>query len=247
MTDLQKDQKDQKDQKKDQKDQKDQKKKQLYYPLTDNTINLPPIILTSSLFTYDNVTNKITYNNKNIREFEIATKKQIIDKKRFNNEEFAIMTTRVSNDTLLETNKWCKEQQLQNIKTVYACSVAISKHVKQHKLLVIEMNNTTNKILGIGYIQNILPESFKYQIFSSNRTVNNKYAYMCRRRIDISDMTTNELELIRLLEIFCFKGKCNMKRVRGITRFSLRLQSKLIQNEGLNIYEEIKKIFTNRL
>ena len=199
--------------------------------------------MTSTLYDIvsdDNGNDTIVYNNKNIFEYVHSAKEIEIDST-IVNDEYALMTTRVSNHTLESAENWCKSQHY--IKSVYSCSKAIAKYVKQSKLLVIEMNNTTNKILGIGFIYNVLPEPYKYKINSTY--FNDKYAYLCRCRISINNMNPNEIKLIQLLETFCFKGKSNLKRVRGITRFPLKLMTKL-KKEDNDILLTIKNMFVNR-
>lgn len=185
----------------------------------------------------------IVYNNKNIFEYVHSAKKYDIGKTIIS-DEYALMTTRVKSTTLSITKDWCTQKH--NIKSVYCCSKEVSKTVKQRKLLVIEMNNSTNQLLGIGFIYNITPEPFKHRIFIGENESNNKFTYICRVRVDIDEMTESELSLLRLIGTFCFKGKSNLKRTRGITRFPIRILSKLNNEEQKNILLDVKKIFTDR-
>ena len=64
---------------------------------------------------------------------------------------YGVLLSRFTNETLLENRRW-KENN--GIKCAYGYSVAISENLPLIDYFVIEMNINTNKIEGIGLIEN---------------------------------------------------------------------------------------------
>ena len=151
-----------------------------------------------------------------------------------------ITTTRFNNDTWVQNGAY-REKYQGEFSCIYGSPSELSKKIPvNHPLFVIEMNNSTNKILGIGYINNLY-ETKKYcKVYSPNNY--NRYIFKGKHRID---RTTIEAHNPRLLEIFdeiLFKGKTHVKRGSRITL----LPDVLINHElckDYNLLKEIKEIF----
>jgi phage gp16-like protein len=83
-------------------------------------------------------------------------------------------------------------------------------------MFVLEMNNSINKIEGIGLVRNVAVAG-KHRIYEDDNY--NRYAYLGKTRISRDNMTKEEDALIRMLESHCFKGATHQKRGQGINFF----------------------------
>jgi hypothetical protein len=153
-----------------------------------------------------------------------------------------LATTRF-NDYTWEEN--CKMRLNNNIaKCIYATPLPITSRIKlDSNVFVLEMNNDKNKIMGIGLIRNH-PVAGKYTVHSVHNY--NRFVYIGKWRIDREDMTTNELEILRLLEAVCFRGINHSKRGQGITGLPMKIQYKS-NILGLNLTEYICDMFKTRM
>ena len=123
-----------------------------------------------------------------------------------------IAVTRFNEKTFDEFQKFYRENKLHNC--IYNVPVPIKqKFDKDSYFIVLEMNNSLNKIMGIGLIGNLVKYN-KYSIYSD---VNyNRYCYEGKNRIDHKMFSEKEQETINHLENICFKGKRHLKRGQGI-------------------------------
>jgi hypothetical protein len=134
--------------------------------------------------------------------------KSILATTRFNNKTYQ------ENRIFLETTKDIP----QKVKCLYNCSIPIASTIPVFSnLFVLEMNNETNQIMGIGLIKNQSPEYNKYPIYSDPKY--NQYSYQGSYRIDRSELTEPELAIVRVLEAWCFRGRRHLKRLQGIKAF----------------------------
>jgi len=115
-----------------------------------------------------------------------------------------------------------------------------SKIYYDSNVFVIEMNNSTNKIEGIGLIKNKTVTNRYYKVHTDGNT--NRYIYIGNYFINRETiMSFNEI-LINVLEIILFKGKTHSKRGTGLTIFPEKIL-KLDICQGINIKKEIYKLF----
>ena len=107
------------------------------------------------------------------------------------------------------------------------------------------MNNDTNQIMGIGLILNIAYHRKKnvYEDFNYNR-----YSYFAKKRIDRSEFSILEQEVISILETLCFKGYGHLKRGQGITILPIPYLYKCYnENEKkIDIVQVIREMFNTR-
>jgi hypothetical protein len=107
-------------------------------------------------------------------------------------------------------------------------------------VFVIEMNNSTNKIEGIGLIKN-KPETKKYyKVHSEGNT--NRYTYIGEYFIERDIIDDYNYPLVYALEEILFKGKTHSKRGSGL----LTIPEKVLKFdicEGINVKKEIKELF----
>lgn len=163
-----------------------------------------------------------------------------------------IMTTRFSDNTYKQNRRFRKHPLInkQNIYCVYSAPKQITPTIQKGKpLYVLELNNTQNKIMGVGKVQNI-PLYKKNEIYDPNikeyefHTNYNIYSYTGCEHVETSEMDTEDQENIKILEHICFKGKENMKRSPLITQFPIR---KLYQlRKEFNIHQIIEQMFEKK-
>ena len=103
-------------------------------------------------------------------------------------------------------------------KCIYTSSHPVAVNIPLEKeIFVLEMNNETNRIMGIGRIFNV-PIYNKYKIYNENKF--NVFSCIGTSRIDRTEMQDLEEDIMRVFDILCFKGKRNLKRLEGIKRFA---------------------------
>jgi hypothetical protein len=125
-----------------------------------------------------------------------------------------LMTTRFTQETWHENRAYVDT-------TPYACIYPSPKPVTPaikagRRLLVLEMNNDTNRIMGIGLVRNRII----YQVHPVYKhAAYNEYAYVGKHRLDRTDLTADQEQLVKALEHLCFRGRRHQKRMSGIKRF----------------------------
>lgn len=101
---------------------------------------------------------------------------------------------------------------------------------------MVEMNNTQNKVMGVGLVRNN-PYLQKFLIYDAHGY--NRYVFVGEYRLERDDLPES---VLRALDAILFKGKSHMKRSSGFTIVS----EKLLRDErcdGVNIESEITETF----
>ena len=89
--------------------------------------------------------------------------------------------------------------------SIYGTPIKINSTIlPNEKLIILEMNNSTNKIEGIGFIKNMLFHD-KYKIYKDNNY--NRYIYKSNKYINITDFNEKLKKILKILEHFLFKTK----------------------------------------
>jgi hypothetical protein len=178
-----------------------------------------------------------------------ATAQDIISRKEYltqlkhykNTLQYTLATTRFTNATWNENSKFREKNP--NAKCAYLLPIPISRNIPMDSaVFVLEMNNDKNQIMGIGMIKNHAIYG-KYEIYE-NRNYN-RFSYIGKWRIDVSEMNSEEREILKLFEAMCFKGANHSKRGQGITAFPLKLMYKCSPHVDLTNY--IKRMFKKRM
>jgi hypothetical protein len=127
---------------------------------------------------------------------------------------YTLVTSRFNNDTL-ETNKNYKRKK--NIAgCIYGSPQEMSPKIMYDSLVfVIEMNNDTDKIEGIGLIRNRPHLDKYYRIY--NHCDYNRYVYKSNYRIDRETLWEHNRVLVKVLEYVLFGEKTHLKRGSGFT------------------------------
>jgi hypothetical protein len=102
------------------------------------------------------------------------------------------------------------------------------------------MNNSTNKLEGIGLIKNNCETQKYFKVHSDSNT--NRYTYIGKYFIERDIIYDYNSHLVFVLEEILFKGKTHSKRGCGLTLFPDKVL-KLDVCEGINVKKEIKELF----
>ena len=127
-----------------------------------------------------------------------------------------VLSTRFNNTTYLENRNWRKTNNFKGC--LYSSPKRISTSIAlKEKIYVLEMNNDTNKIMGIGIINNEIYKPTKmYKINNLNR-----YTYKGNTRISRHTLKKKSITSLELFEKILFYGKTHSKRLQGITKIPI--------------------------
>lgn len=148
-----------------------------------------------------------------------------------------IVSTRFTNLT------WTQNLKYRNLMkaSVYGSPKHMCQKIASEALVfVVEMNNDTNKIEGIGLIRNIPCLKKYYNIYEDCNY--NRYVYKGNYHISRDELIRYNQQIVDSLEYILFKEKTHMKRGAGFTR----IPDKLLNHEKcnkINIISVIKSIF----
>lgn len=151
---------------------------------------------------------------------------------------FTVVTGRFNAETLNSNYEYRKKR---GFECMYCCPAKLSPKIPYYSLVfVIEMNNSTNKIEGIGLIKNKSDTSKYYKVHTDGNT--NRYIYIGNYFIDRKIIEEYNSQLVHVLEIILFTGKTHSKRGSGLTTIPEKVL-KFDICKDINIKKEIKNIF----
>ena len=134
-------------------------------------------------------------------------------------EDYDIFVTRFNSLTYNELERY-KDQENKNGYSIYGCSRTISTvhNIDKKLLFVLEMNNTLNKIVGIGIINNIISKT-PHHVYSDDKYNGVYYASPFHIKVDYS-LSNEELNFIHYeFERSVFYGKSNLKRGQNLCKY----------------------------
>lgn len=165
--------------------------------------------------------------------------------------DFDIFITRFNSLTLNELQRY-KEKEGKNEYSIYGCSRKINtvSNIERKLLWVLEMNNTLNQIVGIGFINNIVSNT-SHCVYSNDKY--NQIYYASPFHLNFIDgsciLTEKEKNFIHFeFERSVFYGKSNLKRGQNISKYpDARLKKKhlmfllklYISRNPSNVYEKV--------
>ena len=134
---------------------------------------------------------------------------------------FYLASTRFINSTYIE-NITYREQS--NEFAIYGTLIKIQyKYTIGSTMFVIEMNNETNTIEGIGLITNKVMYDKHYPIYKNDDY--NRYVYKGDYWISCENIRRFDPTIIEICDLILFKGKSHLKRQTGITVLTEKLFS----------------------
>ena len=150
-----------------------------------------------------------------------------------------IVSTRFNENTWTQNINYRLKHKDKELNCIYGSPNPLTEKIMLNSLLfVIEMNNTTNQIEGIGLIRNY-PKINRpiYNIGNFNR-----YTYQWKYRINRDLLLEKNQKLVECLDYILFKEKTHMKRGSGFTMIPEKLM-KHRKCEEMNIKKEIGDLF----
>ena len=152
-----------------------------------------------------------------------------------------LLTTRFNNSTFQENVEFRNKHP--KIGCVYCSPQPNAMEINPDTILfILEMNNETNKITGIGMVRNH-PQVYKYNVYSNGSY--NRYVYTGKYRIDRSEMSEYEERIMKVFDILCFKGTRHMKRGQGLKSFPVDILYKCMKT--LDLVNFISEMFKNKM
>lgn len=175
------------------------------------------------------------------------------------NNRFDILSTRFTSNTYLELYRYKNQKGIEN-QSIYGVKTTIGQNVDIHKyLFVLEMNNTINKIVGIGMIKNFKSKNQDIQIYNDSSLNNHIYTSSFHvQLIDptrINNYSKSSLTKNKVLSIYCenipsefidlmedeiipncFFGKGHIKRGGGFTRYPMKFQKPSILKKFIKLF-----------
>ena len=153
-----------------------------------------------------------------------------------------IGTTRFNALTWKENCSWREKNHPEG------CAYGVMKPISvtiplNSSVFVIEMNNSTNKIMGIGLVTNCPDPPENIKIYRDANYC--CYLYKGNFRIDRSAFSERENTIVRILEHLVFENKTHLKRGQGITSLPEKMIKKVI-DKGMNLNYEIETMFRSR-
>ena len=151
-----------------------------------------------------------------------------------------IAFTHFDNKTYQENRDWCIKNNYGGC--IYGIPIRISSNISPDiKLYVLEMNNTTNRIMGIGII---IPNNHtitRAKIYSDQNY--NRFIYNSKYRIDLYKdyIPLSMIKKIVLLETMLFYGSRHCKRGQGIQLLPAWIRS----TPANNILKELTNYITS--
>jgi hypothetical protein len=151
---------------------------------------------------------------------------------------FHIATTRFNNDTIIENMAYREKTK---IPVIYGTMIKIHRKIDIGSFLfIVEMNNDTNKIEGIGLVKNNLVLEKKHKIYENDDY--NRYIYRGNYWLNRKQIMSLNSSVVEIFDKILFKGKTHLKRACGITV----LNEKLFIIWKLNIAfwkEQVRQLF----
>jgi len=171
---------------------------------------------------------------------EKGLQKKIVKKYEISLRNF-LLTARFNNTTWSENIRFREENP--TISCIYGSPVPLSKHIPSDSVIfMLEMNNDTNRIMGIGLVRNH-PITNKFYIYENGDY--NRYVYSGKHRIDRETMSEEEEKVMQIFDVLCFKSKRHMKRLHGLKSFPADMLYKC--KERLDLVKFISNMFKIRL
>lgn len=152
-----------------------------------------------------------------------------------------ILTSRFNESTWNENKEYRKTHS--QISCVYCSPDPISQSIPNDSVMfILEMNNDTNEIMGIGLVRNH-PILNKYHVYDNGNY--NRYVYVGKNRIDRTDMTEKEEQIMKAFDILCFTGNRHMKRGQGLKSFPIDILYRC--SKKVDLVKFISEMFKSRM
>ena len=149
---------------------------------------------------------------------------------------YTLACTRFNDYTFNENERWRINNNIKGC--IYNAPIRMNPNIPlETDVFVLEMNNTTNKVEGIGYIKNYIHTDKYYNIYDDKNY--NRFTYKGRYRLNRNKLDNYEEKIIQILDILLFKGSKHVKRGQGISK----LPQWILKNKSFNFVNFCKTLF----
>ena len=151
---------------------------------------------------------------------------------------YSVVTGRFNHDTLAANYAYRRKH---NFECIYCVPNELSSKIHyETPVFVIEMNNSSNQIEGIGLIKNKPSCNRYYKVHEDGNT--NRFIYIGDYFIERETIIIYNSFIIDVLDEILFKGKTHSKRGSGLSIIPEKILKFDICN-GIDIKKEIKDLF----
>jgi len=152
---------------------------------------------------------------------------------------FTIVSTRYNEVTWNENIKYRMKYNFEGC--IYGAPHMLTNKILVDSLVfVVEMNNSLNRIEGIGLMRNNIRLDKYTSVYSEGNF--NRYVYKGNYHIDRELIIRNNSILVDIFDYILFKEKTHLKRGAGFTTIPEKLlQHKICKN--IDIKKEVKQLF----
>jgi hypothetical protein len=186
--------------------------------------------------------------NKTEKSYQAQIKKQLdkeAEKHRIREYErtikYHIMTTRFNNETAEENRIYRSKKHIENY-CIYGTPVEVSRSIHPDaKMIVLEMNNDQNRIIGIGLLVNRRNIN-TYTVYKNPGY--NRYCYLGKDRITREEMSEEEEITMKIFDKLCFEGTLHSKRGHGLRTFPTKILYRCLKLR--NLENELVEMFKKR-
>ena len=129
-----------------------------------------------------------------------------------------------------------------NKKVIYGTMLKIREiYPKESLIFIAEMNNTENKIEGIGLIKNVLLYNRKDKIHENTEC--NRYIYRGKYWLSRRQILEVDLEILNIFDDILFKGKSHLKNRIGIRIITDKLFIHWHSYDLITLKNKVKNVF----
>jgi hypothetical protein len=150
--------------------------------------------------------------------------------------------------TRFNSTTWEQNRDWRAVNKPSGCAYGVMKTIGERiplnsSVYVLEMNNTTNTIMGIGLVVNCPDPLENVKIYKDYNYC--CYLYTSDFRIDLTEFSRKEKSIIKIFEHLVFKDKSHLKRGQGITALPDKMIRYVI-SKGINLMQELQFMFVSR-
>lgn len=156
------------------------------------------------------------------------------------NQRHYLLTSRFNSDTWEQNKRFRLEKK---IDCIYCSPDPISQRIPIDSVMfILEMNNDSNRIMGIGMVRNRAVVNRHVVYMEGNY---NRFNFIGKNRIDRNEMTEKEEEVMKAFDILCFTGNKHMKRGQGLKSFPIEMLFNC--SKKLDLVDFIREMFKRRI
>lgn len=151
---------------------------------------------------------------------------------------YYLMVTRFNNETFNENREYIRKREFSGCLYNSPCEIS-HKIPKSSRIIVFEMNNDMNRIMGIGYLLNKIRYNKRHDMYTDKNY--NRYSYVGKYHKDRDEILRDEcmMNILEEIEKILFYGKGHMKRGHGIQK----IPEKKIKDKNNDISKMLKSLF----